>query len=332
MNPRITSHSKARGFGLAIAIVLVLTSAVARAEELNRAEPQAAPEMSQAEEPPRELEPQAESMDHSAMGHDTPGQMETEQPVNHGAMGYESSTPSEQPLQPIPTLTDADRLAAFPEVHAHSAHGDSIQKYVLIDRLETWNSEDGSEIGWEATGWVGKDINRLWFRSEGVHIDGETESADVEILYGRSVARWWDLVAGVRHDFGTGPSRTFTAIGLVGVAPYKYELEATLYVGDSGRTAARLEAEYDTLLTNRLIIQWRAEVEGYGEDDASRMIGSGLSTVEAGFRLRFEITRKFAPYFGVAWERAYAGTADLRREAGLEVDDTQFVGGLRAWF
>jgi copper resistance protein B len=153
-----------------------------------------------------------------------------------------------------------------------------------------------------------------------------------EALYSRSVARWWDVVAGVRQDFGQGPSQTFAAIGVIGLAPYKFDLEATAYIGESGQTAARFEAEYDTLLTNRLILQWLVEADLYGKDDARRGIGSGLSTVEAGLRLRYEFTRKFAPYIGVVRERAYGTTADFRREEGDDIDDTRFVAGLRIWF
>ena len=240
--------------------------------------------------------------------------------------------PSDQPRQPVPPLTDADRVAAFPAVAGHAAHDNSIQKFVLLDRLEAWNADDGNGLAWEALGWLGTDLNRLWLRSEGDRVDDTTESADLEVLYGRSIARWWDVVAGVRQDFGEGPSQTFAAIGVIGLAPYKFDVEATAYIGESGQTAARFEAEYDTLLTNRLILQWLVEADLYGKDDARRGIGSGLSTVEAGLRLRYEFTRKFAPYIGVAWERAYAGTADFRRDEGEEIDDTRFVAGLRIWF
>ena len=274
----------------------------------------------------------AEPMDHSAMGHEMPMPQEPAKPMDHSAMGHDMPMPSDQPRQPIPPLTDADRAAAFPDIGGHPVHDNSVQKYGLFDQLEAWNADEGSGLLWEALGWAGTDLNRAWLRSEGERVDGATESADVEVLYGRSVARWWDVVAGVRHDFGEGPSRTFAAIGVIGVAPYKYELEATAYIGEFGQTAARIEAEYDTLLTNRLILQWLAEAELYGKDDERRGIGSGLSTIEAGLRLRYEFTRKFAPYIGVVWERAYAGTADFRRDEGEEIDDTRFVAGLRVWF
>src|SRR3546814_17995006 len=120
-----------------------------------------------------------------------------------------------------------------------------------------------------------------------------TESADFEVLYGRAIARWWDLVAGVRHDFGEGPSQTFAGIGVIGLSPYKFEIEATAYVGESGQTAARLEAEYDTLITNRLILQWLAETEAYyGKEHPARGAGSGLDSAEAGLPLLSETTRR----------------------------------------
>ncbi|AWV07293.1 copper resistance protein B [Marilutibacter maris] len=248
--------------------------------------------------------------------------------------GMEHVRSPQQPSTPIPTVSDADRRAAFPELHAHATHGDSIHSYWSLDRLEAWDAdEEGTGTAWEALAWVGGDIDRLWLRSEGERTDAGTESADLEVLYGHSVSRWWDVVAGIRHDFGgEGPSQTFAAFGVQGLAPYKFEVSATGYVGESGQTAASLEAEYDTLISNRLILQWSAEAELYGKDDPARGIGSGLSSLEAGARLRYEISRRFAPYVGVSWERSYGGTADLKRAHGEDIEDTRLVAGVRVWF
>lgn len=275
--------------------------------------------------------PQSTPVDHSAMGHDI-GAMPSEAAPQMDHAGMEGMTAPTEPITPIPALTDADRAAAVPPTGGHTVHDNSIQSFHLLDRLEGWNADEGTGVGWEAVSWIGTDLNRLWLRSEGERIDGTTESADIEVLYGRSIATWWDVVAGVRHDFGEGPSQTFAAIGVMGLAPYKYEVEATAYVGQSGQTAARLEAEYDTLFTNRLILQWQAEADLYGKDDARRGIGSGLSTIEAGLRLRYEFTRKFAPYVGVVRERAFGGTGDYRRGQFDDIDDTRFVAGVRIWF
>lgn len=214
----------------------------------------------------------------------------------------------------------------------HAMHGESIQRYVQFNRLEAWNADPGTGLAWEGQAWVGTDTDRLWLRSEGEQVDGLLESADLEVLYGRPVSRWWDLVAGVRHDFAPGGSRDFVAIGVIGLAPYKFEVAATAYLGQSGQSAARVEVEYETLLTNRLVLQPLVEMEINGRDDPRRGIGSGLSTVEAGLRLRYEVTRRFAPYVGVVHERAFGRTADFRKDDGHAARDTRIVAGARIWF
>lgn len=265
-------------------------------------------------------------------GHAMPAQNHQAEPMDHAAMGHDMPKPSDEPREPIPPITPADRAAAFPDVGGHAVHDDSIHYYALFNRLEAWNADPGTGFAWEGQGWVGTDLNRLWVRSEGERVDGETESADLEVLYGRATARWWDVVAGVRQDFEPGGSQTFAALGVIGVAPYKFEVAATAYIGESGQTAARLEAEYEILLTNRLILQPVVEIELFGQDDERRGIGSGLSKVEAGLRLRYEIRREFAPYIGVNWEKSFGNTADFARARGEEVEDRQFVIGLRTWF
>ena len=298
---------------------------------------------------------QTKPVDHSAMGHDMPvpsqpgqaamdhskmsDEMAAPQPgadpsmqgMDHSAMPGMTMAPTD-PITPIPALTDADRAAAVPPPGGHAVHDNSIQSFMLVNRLEAWNADRGAGLLWEGQGWIGTDLNRLWLRSEGERVGGRTDSADLEVLYGRSVTRWWDVVAGVRHDFKPGPSQDFAALGVIGLAPQKFEIAATAYIGTSGQTALRFEAERDLLLTNRLILQPLVEANLYGKDDPQRSIGSGLSTMEAGLRLRYEFTRKFAPYIGIVRERAFGGTADFRRAEGEDIDDTHVVAGLRIWF
>ena len=286
------------------------------------------------------------TMDHAAMGHAAPSTpavppqpQSTEHPgmdhagMDHSGMdhGARAAAPT-APIEPIPTPTDADRAAAFPPVQGHRVHDNGIHSYVLLDQLEAWDADPGTGFGWAGQAWIGTDLDRVWLRSEGERVDGHTEAASVEVLYGRSVARWWDVVAGIRHDVQPGASQDFAAIGLIGLAPYKFEVAATAYIGRSGQTAATVEVEYETLLTNRLVLQSTLEATVHGRDDARRGIGSGLGTVEAGLRLRYEFTRRFAPYIGVVHERAFGGTADLRRGDNGDVEDTRVVAGLRFWF
>lgn len=236
------------------------------------------------------------------------------------------------PITPIPAPNDADRAAAFPALTRHMEHAPAFNWYVGINRLEGWDAEEGTGQAWEGSAWFGTDLNRLWLRSEGERVGGHTESADIEVLYGRSVSAWWDVVGGVRHETRPGPSRSWAALGVQGLAPYKFEVQATAYVGDGGRVEANVEAEYELLLTNRLILQPLVEVDFAAKDDEARGVGSGLSKAEAGLRLRYEFTRRFAPYIGVVHERAFGRTADLREADGEPVTDTRFVVGLRTWF
>ena len=265
--------------------------------------------------------------DHAKLDHSTMPEMDHSK-MDHSKMGHAAG----MLLTPIPLITDADRRAAFPDVHGHHLHGTAVHSYWLLDRLEISDANPGTALGWEASAWIGGDVQRLWLRSEGEAMDGRVEHGDVEVLYGRGVRAWWDVVAGVRQDIGAGPSRTWAAFGIQGFAPYKFEVAATAYAGQRGRTAARVEAEYDTLFTNRLILQWRAEANAYGKADPLAGIGSGLSTLEAGLRLRYEVTRQFAPYVGIQHERALGNTADLRRAGGHGASDTRVVAGVRVWF
>jgi copper resistance protein B len=203
---------------------------------------------------------------------------------------------------------------------------------VLINRLE-WHDATGADAAaWDGQAWYGSDYNKVRVKTEGERVHGRTEDARAELLWDRIVARWWSLQVGARQDFGANQPRTWAALGVQGLAPQWFDVEATLYLGDGGRTAARFEAEYELLFTQRLILQPRVEMNLYGKRDPQRAIGSGLSTLELGLRLRYEFRREFAPYVGFIWSRAFSETADLRRAGGEGINDTRVVAGVRVWF
>lgn len=266
----------------------------------------------------------------SSPAHEHAGQegADARPPQEHHGHGQDEAEPN-RPY--IPPVTDEDRAAAFPDLkERHAVHDNAVHAFVLVDQLE-WQSGQGGSV-WDSQGWIGRDIDRFRFRTEGKARDGDLVSAEVHALYSRAISPWWDLVAGVRHDFRPGPSRTWAAVGIQGLAPYWFDVQATAYVGESGRTAFRVETEYELLLTNRLILQPHLEFDLYGKDDPERGIAAGLSSGEAGLRLRYEIRREIAPYVGVVWTRRFSGTADLARAAGEEVGDARLVVGIRAWF
>jgi copper resistance protein B len=232
----------------------------------------------------------------------------------------------------IPPLTDEARKAAFPDVEGHAVHDNAMNYFVLFDQLE-WQSGEGAQgMNLDTRGWIGRDRDRLWFRAEGDGEGGSVGEAQTHFLYGRRFSRWWDVVAGVRQDFRPGSPQTWAAFGVQGLAPYWFDIEATGYVGASGRTHARFEVEYELLFTNRLVLQPLFEAELFGKSDPERGVGAGLSTTDLGFRLRYEFRREFAPYVGVTWRNKWGKTADFAKAAGEDPGGPRFVTGLRLWF
>jgi copper resistance protein B len=200
-----------------------------------------------------------------------------------------------------------------------------------LDQLE-WRTHEGEDVAAvEVQAYYGTDYHKAWLEAELEREQGE-ESGRVEALWDRIVSPWWSVQAGMRHDLSDGPSRTWAAIGMQGLAPYFFEIDAAFYVGEQGRTAARFAAEYEWLFTQRLILQPEIEVQAFGKDDPENGIASGLADVEIGLRLRYEIRREFAPYVGIHWERKLGNTADLVREAGDDASELQVVAGVRLWF
>jgi copper resistance protein B len=209
-------------------------------------------------------------------------------------------------------------------------HGGARASKVQADLLE-W-APDGDRYGWEIEGWYGGDINRFAFKSEGEGRSGEgVASAEIQLLYSRAVARYTDVQAGLRYDLEPR-GRAYATVGVDALFPYWFEAEGALFLSDKGDLLARAEGSYDFRLTQRLILQPRAELEFAAQDIPESQIGSGLSTAELGLRLRYEIRREFAPYVGVSYERSFGDTAEFARAHGEDVESTRFVVGLRAWF
>ena len=203
---------------------------------------------------------------------------------------------------------------------------------VLLDRLERVYTKDGNATAYDAQAWFGGTYDRLVLKAEGDVAKGKLEEARTEVLWGHAIASYWDTQLGVRQDSGTGPDRTWLAFGIRGLAPYWFDVDATAYVGSSGRTALRLSGEYELLLTQRLILQPRMEVNLYGQRDEARGLGSGLADAAAGLRLRYEFSRQFAPYVGVEWAGKFGQTADFARAEGQRTRETRYVAGVRLWF
>ena len=210
---------------------------------------------------------------------------------------------------------------------------------VTVDQLELRNNKSGSNtINWDIQGWYGGDRDKIWVKTEGESSTNSNKEgeAELQLLYSRMVAPFWDMQFGVRQDlkFGPGPNatRTYAVVGFQGLAPYWFEAEPAIFISDKGNVAARFQGTYDLLFTQRLIAQGRFETMAATKADPEFNIGSGLNNVGVGLRLRYEITRQFAPYVGVSWKRSFGNTADLARAAGNNVDNTSVNVGIRMRF
>ncbi len=245
-----------------------------------------------------------------------------------------SAAAAQAQVQP-PAVTAEQRAAAFPDVggaHAHGMLEDPLNRSIRLDELERQDADGGDLLHWNVSAWLGHTFNRLAIRSEGERRAGATERAEVQLLYSHAVARWWDVVAGAREEYDPTPRRTSAAFGVRGIAPYRFDVEATAFVSDGGDAAARFEARYEVLVTNRLILEPRVELEWRAQADTARELGAGFATSDVGLRLRYEIRREVAPYIGLVREARHGGTADLARARGDDASDTRFVAGIRLRF
>ncbi len=240
--------------------------------------------------------------------------------------GESGTVPLAPPTEMMPNMSNTE-MAALMAMDDSAAVGK-----VMLDQLELEGDSGRTTAAWDGQAWYGTDYNKVWFKSEGSPNPSDHPESRNELLWDRIIARWWSLQSGVRYDLGQGPARAWAALGLEGLAPYRFDVEAALYVGDEGRTAARFRAERNLLITQRLILQAEFESDLYGKADPARQIGSGLSDFQLGLRARYEIRRKFAPYVGIAWRRDVGATAQYARGSGVGPSALQWVAGLHIWF
>lgn len=213
------------------------------------------------------------------------------------------------------------------------ANGAQMNFMIMADRFELQSGGGEDTLLWDAQGWYGGDVNKLWIKTEGEYSFGEDEIEDAEIqgLWSRAIAPFWDVQAGVRYDLEP-KGRTHAVLGLQGLAPYWFEIDAAAFLSTDGDVSARVEAEYDLRFSQRLVLQPRAEIEVSGQDIPALNIGSGVTGLDAGLRLRYEIKREFAPYIGAEWQKALGDTADFIRADGGDPDVIRAIVGIRAWF
>jgi copper resistance protein B len=269
-------------------------------------------------------------MDHAAMGHGNDTAAATASP---GPM-METPPPPEAgsgPPRAADAIWGADAMAASRK-SLRDSHGNFPTLWVQGDRLETQITGGIAGYLWDVQGFYGGPTSRLWFKSEGEGAFGErVEEAEFQALYAKAIAPYWDLQTGIRQDVA-GLKTTHAVIGIQGLAPYMFEVDAAIFVSHRGDITARIETELDQRITRRLILQPRAEITLSAQDIPRLGTGAGLDSVELGVRLRYELIREFAPYIGVEQSWRVGKSADFMRAAGEDASATHYIVGVRFWF
>ena len=292
-----------------------------------------------------QAEASSSSMDHGQMDHSQMNQgqagSQDMQGMDHSAMQMGSN--DDIPLLPPPPEAGSGPARAGVAIWGEEAMNEARRELVREtdggmrfwfqgDRLEYRAREGVDGYLWDIQGYYGGDIDKFWFKSEGEGSFGEpVEGAEVQALWSRAIAPFFDLQTGVRQDL-TGPERTHAVIGIQGIAPYQFEVDVAAFVSNKGDVTARFEGELDQRITQRLILQPRAEIALSAQDIPELGIGAGLDRIEAGLRLRYEFAREFAPYVGVSQEWRIGQSADFARAAGEDPSVTNYVVGMRFWF
>lgn len=217
-------------------------------------------------------------------------------------------------------------VMALGQVARADMNDDPLVTMFLMDRFEVLDNDENTRV-WEGSFRIGYDINKLYLYSDGEATSDGLEKSQNELVYSRAIAPFWDIQVGVVYDKNEEDSQTWGEIAISGLAPYYFETRAALLVNDEGNIGLRLDAEYEALLTQKLILTPSLEADLYTKDDPKMLLGSGLSSIEAGLRLRYEFIREFAPYIGVTWEKTFGNTREYD-----PIDETNFMVGVRFWF
>ena len=304
----------------------------------------AAPVLAQHEEHGTEAAAQPATDPHA--GHDTGAEPQREQQdtgghgVHHAGSGESAVEPHAEAPPPPAAFSGPDHAADLlfdPREMARARrqlrreHGAANHHLLLADRFEARFGDGREQYLWDVQGWYGGDINKLWLKSEGDFGEGP-DGAELQTLYSRAIAPFFDIQAGIRQDVGSGPDRTHLVLGLQGLMPYAFELDTAAFLSNEGDLTGRLEAELDLQVSQRLLLQPRIELNLAAQEIPELGVGSGLGSVETEIRLRYEIRREFAPYLGIGWQRKLGATSDFARAAGEDSGAWKLVAGVRSWF
>jgi copper resistance protein B len=278
---------------------------------------------------------------------ETGSNFQSETPINNQEIAAISKNVNDL-IFPSETIQPS-QILEFAQHHQHPSenideeawpspiHDNQIYGLLLVDQLEYRVNSHTNSFNWDMQGWMGGDKQRLWLKTEGnVSFDDASGEAEVQVLYSRLIAPFWDFQTGLRYDriysSDTNKGRAFAVFGVEGLTPYLFEVDTALFISEQGDISLRFTAEQDLLITQRLILQPKLETNFAIQQVEDFGVGSGINDLELGLRLRYEINRKFAPYIGINWTKKFGDTANFAKKEGESVDDFVVVGGLRLLF
>jgi len=240
----------------------------------------------------------------------------------------------------IPPVTEENNddylIEETPNSWDHPIHGEQIFWLIQADQLEYRINPDEDSFNWDIHSWVGGDYQKLWIKTEGnIGLEEGNGEAEIQVLYSKLIDPFWDLQTGIRYDQLSGNNnqgRAFAVIGVQGVAPYQVEINTDLFISHQGDISARFSAEKEFLLSQRLVLQPKFEINIAAQTVEDFGVGSGINDIELGLRLRYEVNRNFAPYLGINWHRKLFDTANLSEKEGENIDNLSLVGGVRLFF
>ena len=195
--------------------------------------------------------------------------------------------------------------------------------FFKADQLEIRDTDEGNVTVMELDAWVGKDLEKVWLKYGQESLEGEVESSELDIMYSKALTAFWDIQYGVRTVLEPSTGDTWVGVSLMGVAPYLFEVDANVFVNSDGNINARIDAEYEYLFTQKLVLVPNIELGLYTKDDAAAGIESGFATLEIGTRIQYRLTRDFVPYAGINLEKTFGDNAS---------SETQLVAGISFWF
>lgn len=248
-----------------------------------------------------------------------------------------------RPQEPAPAAAAPDRVHRMPVGDAagrpagqQSAMGGEHESpplyyFIRVNNLDYGAARRGPQASWDVNARFGTDDYRLVLKSEGEVVKGRTKDAEIQVLFDTPISEFFNFQAGWRRVL-LPVNRNYFAIGIEGLAPNFIDTEATIFISEKGGASFRVKGGIDIPVATNLFTKPSVEANLYGSDDRALGTYAGLGSVKLALQTRYEITRQFAPYVEIGWERLLGRTGSVARSTGDRFENAYAVVGIRVWY